>query len=465
MSGFLKKFVTGVLIAVLACAFCACGGSDNSGDSVNPDAPLSGSITVWWPGADAQFEAAKQAKKAYEQEHEGVTINLTPQPADNFYTSYAMVVGKKNEPDLLLLDSVYIQVLAYYFGDPALADLSSIAPELLSEVKDTLYSSLYNTGYYGGDVYALPYAANTFGLAYNRVLMKNVLDTNGIQYTDIDACVPTKLGSEQEEYSMLWWCKQVNDYNRTTGKQIGAWTIPSGNEYASVASMQYVSMLARLGGSVMNDDFSKVTICNDEYPADKAANAELETIVKQLGATGVVSSTFEEAKFEEGKVLFIEEGCWKIAKYDQLGKDPTVESIFNAGWADLITLKDGYEAKSCAGLYSLAMSRRSKNKALALDFMKYLIKDQTSMLAYAEGSYQMPALKAAFAGSDYYNSESWQMFGASLEKAVVRPGTGIWSQTQKELSGLMTAWLKNGEAKTLDKIQTTLAKDLKELYS
>ena len=87
------------------------------------------------------------------------------------------------------------------------------------------------------------------------------------------------------------------------------------------------------------------------------------------------------------------------------------------------------------------------------------------MLAYAEGSYQMPALKAAFAGSDYYNSESWQMFGASLEKAVVRPGTGIWSQTQKELSGLMTAWLKNGEAKTLDKIQTTLAKDLKELYS
>lgn len=190
MSGFLKKFLTGVLIAVLACAFCACGGSDNSGDSVNPDAPLSGSITVWWPGADAQFEAAKQAKKAYEQEHEGVTINLTPQPADNFYTSYAMVVGKKNEPDLLLLDSVYIQVLAYYFGDPALADLSSIAPELLSEVKDTLYSSLYNTGYYGGDVYALPYAANTFGLAYNRVLMKNVLDTNGIQYTDIDACVP-----------------------------------------------------------------------------------------------------------------------------------------------------------------------------------------------------------------------------------------------------------------------------------
>lgn len=460
--GCMKKFFRIMMVAVAALlAFSAAACGDSGGKSGGKG---DGEITVWWPGATAQKAAIEKAKADYEAAHEGVTIKISTQSVDNFYSSYAMVVGKNNEPDLVLLDSVYIQVLAHYFGNPALANISSYYGSKLDDYKGKFYSSLWDTGYFKGNLYAVPYAANAFGLAYNTVLMERVLKQRAIEYDDINDCVPSKLGAKTEKFSLLWWCDQVSQYNSAAGKSLSALTVASGAEYASVASMQYVSMLARLGGRVMNDDLSVITMANDDYADDKAANEELKSILNTLGNTGVVTTNFEEARFEQGNTLFIETGCWKISKYELLEADETVNANFQVGWTDLIALKDGVQPQSCAGLYSLAVSKRSGDLDLAMDFMMYLATDKTTQLMYSEGTYQMPSVKQFYGESEYYAGEDWQAFGGIMENVVTRPGTAIWSQMQTKLSGLMTGWLKNDSGTdTLSSVQKYLAIELKDL--
>ena len=432
------------LIATACLALAAC--NDNNDDDKNkPGGELKGSVKIWWPGGSPTIEAAiNKAKAEYEAAHEGVTIDIATQSTADFYSSYTMaLMNKDNFPDIAYVDHVFVQRLAY---EGLIGNLSDYGAD---EVKDKFIDSLWSTTQFNGGTYALPMSANVLTVAYNKALLTKVL---GKEFTDAD------MPKNWTEYMAIG--KKIEEYNTannlTGNNKLYLTTVPAGTGNESMGAMFFMSYAARSGGRLMNDNLTAMELATEQ---NKSAAAK----IKQLGDLGYTPTSFSESKFETGKVAFIEMGPWKLIDYSRISASQ--KDICDIRYTNVFPLSSGGQTQGALGLYSLVMTKKTKNAALAADFIKYLTTSDEIQLAHNTVQNLMPTTKTAIA-NEYYQTAEWSVFINQLNNIVARPGSAAWPAIQRSLAEYVTQLVtgdKNGVPDQLDAIEIQLNEALEDL--
>lgn len=446
-----KKILSLLLVAALLATAClALAACTNNNDDPNNNnngggGELKGTVKIWWPGGSPTIEAAiNKAKAEYEAAHEGVTIDIATQSTADFYSSYTMaLMNKDNFPDIAYVDHVFVQRLAY---DGLIGNLSDYGAD---EVKDKFIDSLWSTTQFNGGTYALPMSANVLTVAYNKALLTKVL---GKEFTDAD------MPKNWEEYIAIG--KKIEDYNTANNlmgnDKLYLTTVPAGTGNESMGAMFFMSYAARSGGRLMNDNLTAMDLATEQ---NKSAAAK----IKQLGDLGYTPTSFSESKFETGKVAFIEMGPWKLVDYSRISASQ--KDTCDIHYTNVFPLSDGGTTQGALGLYSLVMTKKTKNAALAADFIKYLTTSDEIQLAHNTVQNLMPTTKTAIA-NEYYQTAEWNVFINQLNNIVARPGSAAWPAIQRSLAEYVTQLItgdKNGTPDQLDAIEIQLNEALEDL--
>ncbi|MFJ8532742.1 extracellular solute-binding protein [Streptomyces sp. NPDC093591] len=150
------------LVASLALAATACGGSD-SGDSAD------GPVTItWWDTSNATNEAPtyKALIKEFEAANKDVKVKYVNVQFDQAQNKFDTAAGSKGAPDVLRSEVGWTPAFAKkgYFapldGTEALADKDKFQPNLIEQAQ------------YEGKTYGVPLVTDTLALVYNKALFE-----------------------------------------------------------------------------------------------------------------------------------------------------------------------------------------------------------------------------------------------------------------------------------------------------
>ncbi|MEU1202242.1 MULTISPECIES: extracellular solute-binding protein [Streptomyces] len=151
------------LVASLALAATACGGSDSGSDK--SDGPLT---ITWWDTSNATNEAPtyKALAKEFEKANPNIKVKYVNVPFDQAQNKFDTAAGSKGAPDVLRSEVGWTPAFAKkgYFlpldGTEALADQSKFQPNLIEQAK------------FDGKTYGVPFVTDTLALVYNKALYK-----------------------------------------------------------------------------------------------------------------------------------------------------------------------------------------------------------------------------------------------------------------------------------------------------
>jgi arabinogalactan oligomer/maltooligosaccharide transport system substrate-binding protein len=149
------------LVASLALAATACGGSDSG----KADGPVT---LTWWDTSNATNEAPtyKALIKQFEAAHKDIKVKYVNVPFDQAQNKFDTAAGSSGAPDVLRAEVGWTPAFAkkgYLLpldGTDALAD------------KSKFQSSLIEQAQYEGKTYGVPLVTDTLALVYNKALFK-----------------------------------------------------------------------------------------------------------------------------------------------------------------------------------------------------------------------------------------------------------------------------------------------------
>jgi arabinogalactan oligomer/maltooligosaccharide transport system substrate-binding protein len=151
------------LVASLALAATACGGSDSGSDKSG------GPVTItWWDTSNATNEAPtyKALVKEFEAANKGIKVTYVNVPFDQAQNKFDTAAGSKGAPDVMRSEVGWTPAFAKkgYFlpldGTEALADQAKFQPSLIKQAQ------------YDGKTYGVPLVTDTLALVYNKALFK-----------------------------------------------------------------------------------------------------------------------------------------------------------------------------------------------------------------------------------------------------------------------------------------------------
>ncbi|MGW5200337.1 extracellular solute-binding protein [Streptomyces spiralis] len=151
------------LVASLALAATACGGSDSGSDKSD------GPVTItWWDTSNATNEAPtyQALVKQFEAANKDIKVKYVNVPFDQAQNKFDTAAGSKGAPDILRSEVGWTPAFAKkgYFlpldGTEALADQSQFQPNLIKQAQ------------YEGKTYGVPLVTDTLALVYNKALFQ-----------------------------------------------------------------------------------------------------------------------------------------------------------------------------------------------------------------------------------------------------------------------------------------------------
>lgn len=158
-----RGIAASALVASLALAATACGGSDSGSDKSD------GPVTItWWDTSNATNEAPtyQALVKQFEAANKDIKVKYVNVPFDQAQNKFDTAAGSKGAPDILRSEVGWTPAFAKkgYFlpldGTDALADQAQFQPSLIKQAQ------------YEGKTYGVPLVTDTLALVYNKALFK-----------------------------------------------------------------------------------------------------------------------------------------------------------------------------------------------------------------------------------------------------------------------------------------------------
>jgi len=379
-----------------------------------------GELFIWWPGAEAEIAALHRAVELYREINPDVTFRIMPQATTDFFMSYMIATQGRNYPDIAFVDSVYVPQLA---NMELVTNLSQFDSEIDTLIREQIVDSLWPANLYRGSAYALPISANVLTLVYNKTLLRRVYQALGYTWTEAD--VPSTW-DELMEVSALFI--RYNELRGLTGPHaLIPYTIPAGGDHRSMGAKAFVSMSARMGGSIMNDELTEMRLYS-------SANVEAARKIQYLGQRGFSPPVFQEGAFGMGQVGFIELGPWTIDRFQNI----TDERGYEFGFAPMLTLKEDGTNESSLGIFSMVSTAGGINEALAVDFMKFFLTNDEVMLLHNRGLNLMPVTESTITDPFFSEGDVWPVFMEQLNHVVARPGSSMWVAMERDIADFVT---------------------------
>lgn len=377
-----QRRVAGLVAAATAIvlAVTACGSSGaTKTTSTTPDDGTN--LTMWVRSATDQY--SQRLVDAYNASHKN-HVTLTIIPNDNYLTKVGAAAGSNSLPDILASDVVYTP---NYTTQGLFQD---ITPELKAlPYFNTIAKSHLAVATLNGKIYAVPHKLDSSVLFYNKDLFtKAGITAPPANFADIlaDSRKITALGNGVTGFDIAGSCGGCGVYT----------LFP----YAWAA-----------GVNILPDNGKKVDIDNDAFKA-------IFGLYRQLTAEKLVASGDKTQdgstwpnNFLSGKVGMLALGSGIVGSLQQ-------QKAFNWGVTSLMS-PDGSKTATFVGGDVAGISKSSKHKAQAWDFLKWTLDDQAEVDIIAKNGDLPP--RTDLTGNQYTASDPRTKFIADGLKNGVTP--------------------------------------------
>jgi multiple sugar transport system substrate-binding protein len=193
-----------VAIAAMVAFVSACGANTQSGNE-SGSSPAAGTgaavstqetqkpvkLRIYWWGSQNRHDATQKAMEAYTKLNPHITFEPEFSGWDGYFDKMATMTAAGNMPDIIQIDSFYLED---YAKRNTLADLSTGVNTA------DIPKALLDSGKYKDKLYAIPLGNNALGYAYNKKTFDNTgiaLPQNGWTWADFKktaADLKAKLG-------------------------------------------------------------------------------------------------------------------------------------------------------------------------------------------------------------------------------------------------------------------------------
>lgn len=394
----------GVLALTLsACAGGGGGGGTTGGGGGDAEANLDGRGPITYVQGKDNSNVVRPLIEKWNKEHpdEKVTFKEQTDQADQQHDDLVQNYQAKNPNyDVASVDVVWTAEFAAKGWLQPLKDKMAVDTEGMLE-------PTIEAGSYKGTLYAAPVSSDGGILYYRKDLVPNAPKTWDEM---MEMC------SIAEKNKMACYSGQFKQYEGLTVN-------------ASEA-------INSTGGSVLNDE-GKPNLNTPE------AKEGLENLVEAFknGNIPAEAITYQEEEsrraFQEGKLLFLRNWpyVYNLATTEGSSKVKDVLGM------TALPGKDGPGASSLGG-HSAAISVYSKNKATALDFVKFLVEEEQQKFFATQGSLA-PVLGALYEDEELVKKLPYlPVLKTSIENAVPRPVTPFYPAVTKAIQENSYAALK-----------------------
>lgn len=348
-----KRLLFMVVLVVAAFSLAACGGNDEAGkDADGGDKTLE---LIYQAPDDAFASWTEKVKEQFEEEHEGVKVDITAVDADEGdypNKKILMMKSEKTAPDIVMEDTEALK------PDAAAGYLEPMTEELEDWSDWEHFYDPVKEGVTGndGELYGIPISTDVRGLWYN----KNVLENAGIE-------VPW----EPETWDdVLDAAKAIKD-----DVEVPFW-INSGKAMGEGTTMQtFLPLLYGTGSKLYDEEDEKWIVESDGF-LDTLKFID-EVYSNELGAslswaiTGQAGAKISTELMPEEEVGIALDGNWMPGNWGEDGNAPWPE------WEDAIDLaplptQNGQEPghSTVSGGWALSVPEKAANKDLAIEFIK-----------------------------------------------------------------------------------------------
>jgi multiple sugar transport system substrate-binding protein len=382
-----RHFLAGATGVAASLALAACGGSDKS--SKGSSAQLTGTIT-FWHAYSADSQEVKTLNEViipgFKAKHAGVDVKQVAIPYDQLHQKLITSAAGGEVPDVLRSDIAWVSELAK-LGlleplDSAMSDFKTLA--------NTTFPGCLATCKYKGKYYGLPLDTNTRVLMYNQA----ALDKAGVSAAPKTFDDLTALGDKLAGTGVSAFAD-----NGLSGWNVLPWIWSAGGD---ITDAEYTKATGYLN--------SAKSVAGIQLLYDLYAKKELPGII--LGGTG---GTPTSDGLATAKYATIMDGPWMYPIFASAHPDFKLQvAPVPAGPGGSISVVGGED---------VVVFRQSKNKALALEFTRYLLSQEAQLAMVKVG--QMSVLKDLDVTSV---NATYAPFVTQLQTAKPRPPVPNWSK-------------------------------------
>lgn len=361
-----------ILFFVLSAALVLSGCSSSVSDTKDHDESKDGKVTIRFATWDSEetLDLQKKMVEEFNAKNDKVKVVLEAYGAD-FDTKIAAGMGAKDAPDVMYMWN-------YPSYKDALEPLDSYIKKEGADYKDNFYDALWNYNKADGKVLGLPVGYTTHVVYYN----KKLFDEKGVEYP--------KAGWTWNDLQET--AKKLTDKEKKiTGFAFSGQPDPYDFEmYLWSNGASYVDKKGNLEGHVNSKKSIEVFHM-------------FQNMLKEGSAITTEGSGSTEMK--SGKVAMFVNGAWSLGALKEAGID--------YGIVELPKFKGGKNV-SIVSSSGVAMSKDSKHKEAAFEFMKYWTGEEANK---ARIEYELPVLKSVVEKENIGEDPVKSVFYSMLEKS------------------------------------------------
>ena len=364
-------------------------------------------LSMWT--RDQNEARLRPAVKIFNEQNNGIKIEVTSIPANNFSDKFMAALSAGSAPDIISIDLVLVP---YFSSIGAFKDISDKYESL--EYKDQFIDSMVHLGTRDGNHYALPFSADVSALIYNKDHFREVgLDPND----------PPQSWSELVEYS-----KQL------TNEDHYGYVYAGGD--AGGHMFTFMPYVWGNGGQVLNDDGSKAMLNSEEAVEALQLFVDMTREYK-VTPPGVTSYSYTQMQdsFTSGNASMLVTGNFVV-------------NSFNNNYPDLdygvamIPKHEGKSHSSFSGGELIAIPSSSEYEDAAWEFMKFAFSKEIQVDTWAKNGV-IPVRKDLFNNQYFEEEPKYKIFTESLKVSNVPYTTHYNEMYNPILAGIQNA--TNGE--------------------
>jgi multiple sugar transport system substrate-binding protein len=404
----IKILVSGLLVLSM---IVGVGCSSKTNEAANGNKPAEKTKLVWagWTGEEeANKGIIKDIIGTYNTSTDKAEISWVGWPWANTLQQLIIRTQSNQDLDVAQVDMAWLATLAKM---DVLVDLNEVLGA--DWMKENVSEAALKSGNIGGKQVAVPWTQASIGMVYNPTILKNA----GV----------AKVPETVDEFEAA--LKKIKEYDKNIIPYAAA------TKEAGSISKDVNAWFWTFGGQYIAED-GKVVI-NSE------ANEKALTWYKGLKDKGYIAmdlTRFDGRQlFAQNKVAFYDDAILAkgIAKSNGVAEEKLNDTIQPMPRP---VLKAGDKPQSTLWGHQLVIFKSAKDKAMAGDFIKYLIGKDTS-LKYFDATGSVPVIKSAI-NDDKVKNNKWSSEWLKITE------TGKKAETQKyendsQLSTIVTEEIQN----------------------
>ncbi|MBO0475613.1 sugar ABC transporter substrate-binding protein [Vagococcus sp. DIV0080] len=377
--------VSGLLLAGLFITGCSSGEKKAGKDD--------GKVNIRFSTWDSEKDLDNQQKLVDDFNASQDKINVTLEAYGGEYdTKISAGIGAGDAPDVM-----YMWNFPHY--KDALEPLDGLIEKEGADYKDNFYETLWNYNSVDGKTFGIPIGFTTHAVYYN----KDLFDQKKVEYP---------------KEGWTW-----DDLQKTAAKLTDKETGDVGYAFPGKPDPYDFEMYAWGNKGSFTDDKGKL-----QGALDSPATIEVFDSFQKMLKDGSAIATEESGQtdMESGKVGMFTYGAWGLKSFKEAG--------INYGIAE-VPSRNGNEGASILSSSGLAISKDSKNKEAAFEFVKYWTNEAANEYRL---EYELPVLKSVVKKHDLENDEFKGVFYKMLQKSEAYTPSSFkaenWSDISSDLS-------------------------------